>query len=33
MKQFFKELGQALIMATLIGGPIFYYMLFMMKGQ
>jgi hypothetical protein len=33
MKQFFKELVQATMMATLIGGPIFYYMLFMMKGQ
>jgi hypothetical protein len=31
MKEFVKELGQALIMATLIGGPIFFYFLFMMK--
>jgi hypothetical protein len=28
---FIKELGQALLMATLVGGPIFYYFLFMMK--
>jgi hypothetical protein len=26
-----KELGQALLMAALIGGPVFYYFLFMMK--
>ena len=31
MMQFIKELGQALIMAALIGGPAFYYFLFMMK--
>jgi hypothetical protein len=31
MKDLVKELGQALLMATLIGGPIFYYFLFMMK--
>jgi hypothetical protein len=31
MKEFAKELVQATIMATLIGGPIFYYFLFMMK--
>jgi hypothetical protein len=31
MKSFIKDLGQALIMATLIGGPIFFYILFMMK--
>lgn len=31
MKAFMKDLGQALIMATLIGGPFFYYFLFMMK--
>ena len=28
---FIKDLAQALLMATLIGGPIFYYFLFMMK--
>jgi len=31
MKELVKELGQALLMATLIGGPIFFYFLFMMK--
>jgi hypothetical protein len=31
MKEFAKELVQATIMATLIGGPIFFYFLFMMK--
>ena len=31
MKEFVKELSQALLMATLIGGPIFFYFLFMMK--
>ena len=31
MKSFIKDLGQALIMAALIGGPIFFYILFMMK--
>jgi len=31
MKEFAKELGQALLMAALIGGPIFFYFLFMMK--
>ena len=31
MKEFVKDLVQATIMATLIGGPVFYYFLFMMK--
>jgi hypothetical protein len=31
MMQFIKELGQAAVIATLIGGPAFYYMIFMMK--
>jgi hypothetical protein len=31
MKEFAKELGQALLMAALVGGPIFFYFLFMMK--
>jgi len=31
MMNFIKELGQAAIIAFLIGGPAFYYMLFMMK--
>jgi len=33
MKSFIKDLTQAFVMAALIGGPIFYYILFMMKGQ
>ena len=31
MKEFIKELVQATIMATLVGGPFFYYMLFVLK--
>jgi hypothetical protein len=31
MKSFVKDLAQAFVMAVLIGGPIFYYFLFMMK--
>jgi len=31
MIEFLKELGQAAIIAFLIGGPFFYYFLFMMK--
>jgi len=31
MLEFLKELGQAMIIATLIGGPFFYYFLFMMR--
>jgi hypothetical protein len=31
MNEFAKELGQALLMAALVGGPIFFYFLFMMK--
>lgn len=33
MKSFVKDLAQAFVMAVLIGGPAFYYILFMMKGQ
>jgi hypothetical protein len=29
--QLLKELAQAAILAALFGGPLFYYMLFMMK--
>ena len=28
---FIKELGQAITIAFLVGGPFFYYMLFVMK--
>jgi hypothetical protein len=31
MIEFIKELGQAAIIATLIGGPFFYYFLFIMR--
>lgn len=31
MKSFFKDLSQAILMAALIGGPMFYYFLFVMK--
>jgi hypothetical protein len=31
MKSFVKDIAQALVMAVLIGGPIFFYILFMMK--
>lgn len=31
MKSFFKDLAQATVMAFLIGGPMFYYFLFVMK--
>jgi len=31
MLELLKELGQAMIIAALIGGPFFYYFLFMMR--
>ncbi len=31
MKAFIKDAAQALVMATLIGGPMFIYMIFVMK--
>jgi hypothetical protein len=31
MIEFLKELGQAAIISLLIGGPFFYYFLFMMR--
>jgi hypothetical protein len=31
MLNFIKEMGQAAIIAILIGGPFFYYFLFMME--
>jgi hypothetical protein len=31
MMNFIKEIGQAIAIAFLVGGPFFYYFLFMMK--
>jgi hypothetical protein len=31
MMNFIKDLAQAMVMAVLIGGPFFYYFLFMME--
>lgn len=31
MNKFLKDLSQATVMALLIGGPMFYYFLFVMK--
>jgi hypothetical protein len=31
MMNFIKDLAQAMVMAVLVGGPIFFYLLFMME--